>query len=96
MPLSSQAIDERLRGQVYTGTTAAGVSFRATYKDSGYVFIDLSNGARDSGTWRAEEGKVCVEYRGRFPSGCSEMRASPTALFAKRENSTAVTAMQKQ
>lgn len=96
VPLSREAITERLNGQSYSGTTATGLTWRATYKDSGYVFMDLSNGARDSGTWRAEDGKVCVEYRGRFPSGCSEVRASATMLFSQRENSTAVIAMQKQ
>lgn len=96
LALSSKAIDERLRGQVFTGATATGITWRAEYKDSGYVFVNLANGARDSGTWRAEEGRVCIEYRGTFPSGCSELRANSEALYAKRDNATAVLVMRKQ
>lgn len=96
LALSAADIDERLRGQTYTGTTATGVPWRADYKASGYVFVDMANGARDSGAWRAEEGRVCVEYRGRFPSGCTELRASPDTLYGKRENASDVTRMRKQ
>lgn len=95
-PLNRKAIEERLSGQVYIGTNAAGIQWRAEYKDSGYVFLNMANGARDSGTWRAEEGRVCIEYRGTFPSGCSELRANSEALYAKRENATAVLVMRKQ
>ncbi|MDP2771386.1 MAG: hypothetical protein Q8O81_16315 [Giesbergeria sp.] len=95
-PLNRKAIEERLSGQVYTGTNAAGIQWRAEYKDSGYVFLNIANGARDSGTWRAEEGRVCIEYRGTFPSGCSELRANSEALYAKRDNSAAVIVMRKQ
>ena len=95
-PLNRKAIEERLGGQVYTGTNAAGIQWRAEYKDSGYVFLNIANGARDSGTWRAEEGRVCIEYRGTFPSGCSELRANSEALYAKRDNSAAVIVMRKQ
>ena len=95
-PLNRKTIEERLSGQVYTGTNAAGIQWRAEYKDSGYVFLNIANGARDSGTWRSEEGRVCIEYRGTFPSGCSELRANSEALYAKRDNATAVLVMRKQ
>lgn len=96
LALNSKEVDQRLRGQVYTGTSTTGNTFRIEYKDTGYVFINLSNGAKDSGTWRAEEGRVCVEYRGRIPSGCSELRATSDAVYGKREGANAITVMRKQ
>ena len=96
LTLNSKEVDQRLRGQVYTGTSVMGDTFRIEYKDSGYVFINLSNGRKDSGTWRAEEGKVCVEYRGRMHSGCSELRATSDKVYGKRDGAAAITMMQKQ
>ena len=93
LPLSSKEITERLSGQVFVGTSSAGIGYRAEYKSSGYVFVDLSNGARDTGAWRAEEGRVCVEYR-RFPSSCFEVRGNKDTLYSRRADSKEVRVMQ--
>lgn len=93
--LDKQELDARLRGHVWVGKTSTGVGWRVDYKDSGYLFTDLENGARDSGTWRIEGGKLCVEYRNRFPSGCSEVRGSADALYSKRDDGKTVTVMRK-
>lgn len=82
-PLSASELDARLRGRVYSTTLPNGAGWRADYKTSGYVFVNTTSGGSDTGQWRIEEGKVCVEYRGRFRSGCTEMRASPDGLYAK-------------
>lgn len=86
--LSAAALDERLRGNAFTTSLPDGISWRLDYKSSGYVFVDVSNGARDTGKWRTEDGKVCVEYRARFPSGCSEMRGGPAGTLYLKRNST--------
>lgn len=93
--LDDKTIEERLRDQVYVGKNANGVGWRAQYTASGYVFIDLDNGARDSGTWRVVNGRVCAEYRRVFPSGCAEVRAGPDALYSRRDNAQAVIVMRK-
>ena len=95
--LSAAALDERLRGNKFTTSLPNGISWRMDYKASGYVFVDVSNGARDNGKWRTEDGKVCAEYRERFPSGCSEMRGGPEGtLYLKRNSTGEIVKLRKQ
>lgn len=92
-PLSASELDARLRGKVYTATLVSGVRWRADYKASGYVFVNTSSGGQDTGTWRTEDGKVCVEYRGRMRSGCTEVRGGAQALYAKSSSTGVVTTL---
>lgn len=95
--LTAAALDERVRGNLFTATLPDGIGWRVDYKASGYVFVDVSNGARDSGKWRTEDGKICTDYRGRFPSGCSEMRGGPSGtLYLKRNSTGEIVTFQKQ
>lgn len=95
--LTAAALDERLRGNVFTTSLPNGISWRMNYQSSGYVFVDVSTGARDSGKWRTEDGKVCAEYRERFPSGCSEMRGGPAGtLYLKRNSTGEIVQLRKQ
>lgn len=92
--LSASELDARLRGKVYTAKLANGMHWRGDYKASGYVFVNLSNNAKDTGTWRTEDSKVCVDYRGAFRSGCTEMRAgAQQALYARNSTTGVVTVM---
>ena len=88
--LSASALDAHLRGKVYTATLANGMRWRGDYKASGYVFVNLSNNAKDSGTWRTEEGKVCVDYRGSFRSGCTQVRSGAQQVLYARNSATGV------
>ena len=92
--LSASELDARLRGKVYTAKLASGVGWRADYKASGYVFVNTTSGYSDSGKWRIEDGKVCVEYRGNFRSGCTEVRGGAQALYAKSSTTGDITMMQ--
>lgn len=92
--LSASELDARLRGKVYTATLANGVGWRGDYKSSGYVFVNTTSGGSDTGTWRTEDGKVCVEYRGRMRSGCTEIRGGAQALYAKSGATGMVTVLQ--
>lgn len=94
--LSASELDARLRGKVYTATLASGVGWRADYKASGYVFVNTTNGVSDTGKWRTEDGKVCVEYRGRMRSACNEVRAIGQALYAKNSATGVVTVLQPE
>lgn len=93
-PLSASELDARLRGKVYTATLFNGVGWRGDYKASGYVFVNTTSGGSDSGKWRTEDGKVCVEYRGRMRSGCTEIRGGAQALYAKSSTTGVVTVLQ--
>lgn len=81
--LADAALHARLVGRVYRGQPAAGAGWRLEFKDSGYAFINTTNGGSDSGRWRVEGTKMCVAWQ-RFPGGCSEMRADREALYLKR------------
>ena len=95
-PLTASQLDERLRGHVFTATLADGTGWRIDYKASGYAFANISNGASDSGKWRTEDSKMCIDYRGRFPAGCSEIRASAQALYLKRDSTGEIVTLRKQ
>lgn len=94
--LTASQLDERLRGHVFTATLADGTGWRLDYKATGYAFANISNGASDSGKWRAEDGKMCIDYRGRFPAGCSEIRASAQALYLKRGSTGEIVTLHEQ
>jgi hypothetical protein len=82
---SAAQLSQRLAGNVFVATLANGVTWRMDYASSaGYVFFDISNGARDTAKWRAEEGRVCYEFQRAFPSGCSEYRIVEDKLFLRR------------
>ena len=88
---SAAELSTHLGGNVFKGKTAAGQGWRLDFRASGHVFADTSTGARDSGTWRSEDGKVCLEYRGHFPSGCGEVRIAPQTLYYLRGTGEIVT-----
>lgn len=92
--LSASELDARLRGKVYTATLFNGIGWRADYKASGYVFVNTTSGGSDTGKWRTEDGRVCVEYRGRMRSGCTEIRGGAQALYAKSSSTGVVTVLQ--
>ena len=92
--LSASELDARLRGKVYKTTLANGMGWRADYRASGYVFVNTTYGGSDTGQWRTEDGKVCVEYRGRMRSGCTEVRAAAQALYAKNRTTGEVAVLQ--
>ena len=81
---TADQLQARLRDQVFTGAVSTGIGWRMDFKASGHIFSNLSNGARDSGTWRAEDGRLCITYRGPFPSSCADIRTSPDTVYYKR------------
>ena len=84
-PVAAQALKDRLSDHVFKARLQDGSGWRLQFKGN-YLFLNLSSGASDTGTWRTEDNKLCVEYQ-RFPSGCSEMRASEKEVFLKRSAS---------
>lgn len=81
--ISGDAIRARLGNKVFNLQYASGPPFRVEYKASGYAFVNVGTGARDTGKWNAEDNRLCVQWE-RFPSGCSEVRAGKDALYVKR------------
>jgi hypothetical protein len=70
---TAQELADKLSGKVWRAPFANGAAARYDFRGQ-YLFVNLSSGASDNGRWRAEDGRMCVEFRGRFPSGCTEVR----------------------
>lgn len=91
--IAAQALKDRLSGRGFTARQANGVGWDMTYDPDGRFTMRTSNGLMDQGRWRAEDNRVCIEFEGRFPSGCSEMRVSPNRLHLKRASNGEVVAL---
>lgn len=94
-PLSAGELRDALAGNVYRARIANGDTWRLEYKPNGYYFVDVSTGYRGTGTWRAEDGKLCGERRD-APMACSEMRRVGDVLYMKRASSGEVVALNRQ
>ncbi len=85
------ALKQRFAGRVLKAQPAQGAGWRMDFKDSGYVFLDLSSGYRDTGSWRIEGTRLCIAWqRPSSGSGCNEMRVHGDALLLKRTNGEVV------
>ena len=72
-----------LRGKSTQVTLANGTMVRADYAANTNDVKAYANGRSDSGTWRAEDGRVCHEFKV-FNSSCSEIRLVGQNLYLKR------------
>ena len=88
-------ITERLAGHTYKTTLANGIGWRMEHNRSGYLFVDVSNGARNTAKWHAEDGRACYEFR-LSPVVCSEMRLAGDRLYLKRSSNGEIIALEKQ
>lgn len=80
---SATALRDRLAGKIIRAQPNQGPGWRIDMKGSGWAFIDLSNGGRDTGRWRTEDGKLCFDWQ-RFPASCSEVRIAGERMLLKR------------
>lgn len=90
-PIVAQALKDRLSGRVFKARLHDHTGWRLQFKGD-FVFVNISSGASDSGRWRTEDGRLCVDYQ-RFPSGCSDIRASDSRLFLQRASTGEVVAL---
>ena len=91
----AKALAGRLGERVFNIKAPNGMGWRMDIKSSGYLFVDISNGWRDNGAWRTEDGKLCVEYRGNFPNGCNDVRLVGDSLLLKTRAGDVVTLVQQ-
>jgi hypothetical protein len=84
--ISAQDLKMRLAGKsfVYRAPDSSLVS-RVQYSTNGYAFLNVSTGFSDSGAWKAEDGKICNEWR-RIPARCAEVRVKGDLLFVQNSN----------
>lgn len=81
--LEPAVLQARLKDRRFEAKLADGTGWRVAFQ-GGFMYIDVSNGARDNGPWRTESSRLCVDYRGRFPSGCNEVRELDGHLMLRR------------
>jgi hypothetical protein len=90
---SARELADKLADKVWRAQFANGSSGRYDFRGQ-YLYVDLSTGGRDNGPWRTEDGRLCAEFRGRFPSGCSEARFHQGQLIIRRASSGELVTMQ--
>ena len=81
--LSATDIKKKVGDRVHDVSLADGVTWRLEYKSNGYFFVNTSRGFNGSGTWSAEDGKLCGHLKGGDPS-CNEVRLHQDVLHLKR------------
>lgn len=82
--LSSDALKEALTGKVYSLNWVGANPWRLDFRGNGYVYFN-SGASNASGTWQAEEGKVCTNV-GNFGANCNEVKQSGGLLYYKRQS----------
>lgn len=93
MVMEPSAVQQRLSGKVVNMTYANGQQVRLEYKER-YAYLNVGN-ASDTGLWRAEPGRVCIEWQ-RFAAGCFEVRSVGEVLYAKRATNGEIVLMNLQ
>lgn len=84
--LTGEALQARLAGRVFDAAAADGLRWRFEYTRLGYLFVDISNGYKDSGPFRVEGSQICVTLA-RAGDSCNEYRADDGAVYLKRSKS---------
>lgn len=93
LPIKASVLKERVSGRSYTGRMANGLGWDMKYAVDGRFNMRTSNGEADQGRWRTEDNRLCVDFEGKFPSGCSEVRADAKRLYLKRSSTGEVVAL---
>lgn len=83
--ITAKALQERLAGKTYRTQLAGGMQWEMQYGADGHMSMSTGKAA-DKGRWRTEDNRLCVDFEGKFPSGCSEMRADTARLYLKRSS----------
>ena len=83
VPMAPEDLSARIGGKVHRIKFFDGSAARVDYKANGYAYLDMSSGYRDSGKWRVDGTKFCVEWQ-KASSGCSEARLKGDTVFVKR------------
>lgn len=85
---SASEVTTTLRGKSFTLPSPRG-ALRTDYASEGNRVVLYMAGTSDTGSWRAEDGRVCYEWS-KFPAGCNDLRLVGEDLYAKRTNGEVV------
>ncbi len=79
-------LKQHVVGKVFDVKIADGTTWRLEYKDSGYFWVNTSTGFADSGTWDAQDGKLCTERKRGNGRSCNDVRIKDGQMHLKRDN----------
>ena len=82
-PANTAELTSRLTGKLFTVQLKNGVSWRLEFNNNGYFFVDTSTGGKATGTWRAEDGRLCSHVKG-GDAQCNEARLHDGFLYIRR------------
>jgi|KBSSwiStaDraftv2_1062776.scaffolds.fasta_scaffold41034_4 hypothetical protein len=82
--LSADAVAKKVSSRTFETQLRDGTRVRLEYKGNGYVFVNAP-GYANSGSWRAEESRICSHMRNAAAS-CNEVRELGQTLYVKRDN----------
>lgn len=80
---SAAELTALLRGKSTQTPLPNGGTSRVDYAADSNRVTAYAGGRSDTGTWRAEDGRACYEWKV-FNSGCGEMRLVGQSLYVKR------------
>jgi hypothetical protein len=81
-PVAPEVLREKLLGKSFVAKASNGAEMRLQYK-SDFVYLNAGP-TNDSGRWRTEGSRLCIEWN-RIPnSGCSEARMLGDAIYITR------------
>ena len=82
-PVGTADLNSRLAGKQFSVQLKNGVAWRLEFNNNGYFFVDTSTGGRATGTWRADDGRLCSQVSG-GDAQCSEARVQDGFLYIRR------------
>ena len=75
-------IGAKLEGNVFTVNLRDGSVWRLEFRGR-FIYVDTKAGQRTHGTWRPEDGRLCVQLQGR-DEACSDARLHNSLLHLLR------------
>lgn len=79
-----------LRGKSFNLANPDGSTARVDHADDASdSLVAYFGGRSDSGTWRAEDGRVCYQFK-TIPSACNDLRVAGNDVYLKRSNGQVV------
>ncbi len=72
IPLSQEQAMEFIKGKTLNSNRAAGGNPRLQFRDNGIMY-GSNQGSNDSGKWKIEEGKLCMNWNRWDYQGCGQL-----------------------
>lgn len=88
-PIPDATLKEKLSGKTFAQFSSDNVKWTYEYKDNGFFKLSSTSNVLQTGTWRAENGKLCTQPRA-MAMVCGEARVAADVIYVRRENGEVV------